>query len=406
MKILYFTPRKCWPVNSGARLRDYYLASGLAKYAQVTYLAVCYPEQEADAKSDLPSPKTVFEEHTILEEARPFTPVKLLRGMVGPTPVTVLNWTSPKVASLLAELGRKRQFDSIQVEGVHLIEYLPVLREFPGRPRVVCDWHDILSEQMERYGEGKSLPKKIYSGRTAQLLKQSEAKMLGLCDAHTVVSDRDRQRLKSYVKTSPPMSIVENGVDTGYFTQVREGGEAGRNRVLFVGAMDYYANSEAAVRFATEEWPILRQRFSDLTFTIVGRKPVPEVQALANQGSGIEVTGTVPDVRPYYEQACAVVVPLRAGSGTRLKILEAMAAGVPVISTSIGAEGLEAVDGEDILIANTAQETVEAVVRLRTQPELRRTLVDRGLQLVEGRYDWKILAERLFGVHERLAQQR
>jgi glycosyltransferase involved in cell wall biosynthesis len=113
----------------------------------------------------------------------------------------------------------------------------------------------------------------------------------------------------------------------------------------------------------------------------------------------------VPDVRPFYRDACAVVVPLRAGSGTRLKILESMAAGIPVISTSIGAEGLDAVNGTDILIANTSQETVEALTRLRTQPGLRQMLTERGLALVTRQYDWGILAERLFGIHQRIMRK-
>jgi polysaccharide biosynthesis protein PslH len=409
MRILYFSPRKCWPINSGARLRDYYLASRLAKRAHVTYLAVCYPEQEHPQPTELSAPETVFEDIRILEEARRFTPAKLIRGLVGPTPVTVLNWTNPAVYPVLAELGRQKKFDTIQVEGVHLVKYLPMLREYFGNPPIVCDWHDILSEQMERYGEGKILPRKRYAHRTAELLKRAEAEMLRGCDAHAVVSDRDRVRLRSLVpdlSMSVPMSIVENGVDVEYFASVRRGGEAARSRVLFVGAMDYYANSEAAVRFATEEWPVLRERFEDLTFTIVGRKPTAEVSQLASKEMRIEVTGTVPDVRPYYQEACAVVVPLRAGSGTRLKILEAMAAGVPVISTSIGAEGLDAIDGADILIANTPQETVDAITRLRTQPELRQTIIERGLSLVTRQYDWEILGERLFGIHQAALARR
>ena len=405
MRILYFSPRKCWPVNSGARVRDYYLASGLAKRALVTYVAVCYPEQEPSQATELEPPESVFEDLRILEEARPFNYVKLLRGLIGPTPVTVLNWTSPAVHPVLAELARQRQYDTIQVEGVHLVKYLPVLRKCFGNLPVLCDWHDILSEQMERYGEGKSSPRRLYANRTAALLRGAETEMLRGCDAHTVVSERDRLRLHSAVPNAQ-MSIVQNGVDVSYFASVRQVEDSSRSRVLFVGAMDYYANREAAVRFANEEWPILRARFDDLTFTLVGRKPTPEVTRLQSVEMRIEVTGTVPDVRPYYREACAVVVPLRAGSGTRLKILEAMAAGVPVISTSIGAEGLDAVDGADILIANTTQETVDALVRLRTQPELRSRLIERGLALVTRQYDWGILAERLFRMHQTLVKAK
>jgi glycosyltransferase involved in cell wall biosynthesis len=175
--------------------------------------------------------------------------------------------------------------------------------------------------------------------------------------------------------------------------------------VLFVGSMDYHANIDGAVEFARQIWPRFQEAErnsgarAEREFVIVGRNPAPEVTALAAM-RGIRVTGTVPDVRGYYRDALAVAVPLRIGSGTRLKILEAMAAGVPVVSTRLGAEGLEVVHGENILLAETPEEFVRALQDLSGAVTLRAKLVEGGRRLVASEYDWPLLGERLFEAHQ------
>jgi glycosyltransferase involved in cell wall biosynthesis len=161
--------------------------------------------------------------------------------------------------------------------------------------------------------------------------------------------------------------------------------------------MDYSANIDAVVWFVNNMWPELSQQNPALSFAIVGRDPTPEVRALA--GDRVSVTGTVPDVRPYYSGALAAVVPLRFGSGTRLKILEAMAAGIPVISTRLGAEGLDLEDGTHLLIADSASEMIAAVCRLADSPELWQRLSRSGREVVSRSYDWGALTENLYRIH-------
>jgi sugar transferase (PEP-CTERM/EpsH1 system associated) len=415
MRILYFSPRKCWPVNAGARLRDYQLARQLARRASVTYFGLFDPGEKAhEPENDgLVPPEAIFERSMLLPKAPAYGLWNLLRGLAGPTPVTVLNYTSRSVSAALADLGREMNFDAVQVEGIHLARYMPVLRAFPGRPPVLCDWHDLFSESMTRYSEATaSLPRRLYARRTIRLLKGMETEMLRVCDAHLAVSDRDKRRLLESCP-SATLHVIENGVDTDYHSDERmedayarwplreegTGGYGQRNRIVFVGAMNYHANIDAVTHFASRIWPRIRERIPELSFSIVGRTPAPAVTALGGQ-PGIEVSGTVADVRPYYREAFVVVVPLRRGSGTRLKILEAMAAGVPVVSTTLGAEGLEAEPGEEILIANTPEDTVEAIVRLHRSPGLRQALQERGRKLVACRYDWRVIGERLYSIYE------
>ena len=161
--------------------------------------------------------------------------------------------------------------------------------------------------------------------------------------------------------------------------------------------MDYSANVDAVVWFVNNIWPELSHQHPALSFAIVGRDPTPEVRALA--GDRVSVTGTVPDVRPYYAGALAAVVPLRIGSGTRLKILEAMAAGIPVISTRLAAEGLDLADDTHLLIADSASEMIAAVSRLAASPELWRRLSRSGREAVSRSYDWRALTENLYRIH-------
>ena len=252
---------------------------------------------------------------------------------------------------------------------------------------------------MRRYSEtAAGFGRRLYARRTARLLENAEARLLAGCDAHSVASARERDRLSERAPGAQ-ISVVENGVDVAFHSDEEIGREDGpRQDLLFVGSMDYHANIDAAVRFATDIWPLVRERLPELRFVIVGRSPAPAVQALAKQ-PGVAVTGTVDDVRPYYRRAIAEVVPLRVGSGTRLKILEAMAAGVPVISTRLGAEGLEVADGRDILLAETPTEMLAAIQTLAGSGERRQSMAAAGRELVRARYDWGILGAKLFEIH-------
>jgi glycosyltransferase involved in cell wall biosynthesis len=169
--------------------------------------------------------------------------------------------------------------------------------------------------------------------------------------------------------------------------------------------MDYHANIDGALNFAREVWPQVRERQPNLVFTIVGRDPPPEVRELERM-PGIEVTGTVADVRPYYREALVAVVPLNVGGGSRLKILEAMAAGTPVVSTTLGAEGLEVRSGENILIADRKEQLVAAILSVVENESQRRGLQAGGRALISDRYDWSRLGLSLFAAYEELLATR
>jgi len=384
MAILYFSSRECWPLNTGARLRDYHFARELARRTPVTYLGLRNP---GDPTAVEPPSEAGFERYELVDKDAAFTPMNLLRGVAGPVPVTVLNcWSGRIKAELERTLSGARACQSVQVEGMHLVQYLSVLRASPHRPALVADWHNIESEIMWRYSSTTpGMARKLYARRTAHLIENMELRLLRGCDVHVVPSPRERDKLLARLP-SARIEVVGNGVDVAHHSDdrlaeacVRAGKPEvpERNEVLFVGSMDYHANSDAVVEFAHKTWPAIVAQHPDWRFVVVGRNPPAEVRALTDLRN-VTVTGTVDDVRPWYRSAFVVVVPLRTGSGTRLKILEAMAAGVPVVSTGLGAEGLEVTDGRDIILAETPEETVEAVQSLFRSPELWRRLAEAG----------------------------
>jgi glycosyltransferase involved in cell wall biosynthesis len=264
---------------------------------------------------------------------------------------------------------------------------------------------------MWRYAKTtRNWAKKIAAKRTAKLIERAEDRLLDTCAMHTVTSERERQKLLAS-RPSANISVIPNGVDTTYYNaekiaeaNYRSGYSDTKPTILFVGYMDYHANIDAVTWFSHVTWPEIARNHPGLQFTIVGRDPAPEVLAL--RSDRIHVTGTVEDVRPFYASAVAAVVPLRSGSGTRLKILEAMAAGVPVVSTRVGAEGIDAEDGVHILLADSGSEIALAISRIVSSAELRNRLTAAARALVATRYDWSVIGERLYRIHHGLTQVR
>ncbi len=188
------------------------------------------------------------------------------------------------------------------------------------------------------------------------------------------------------------METVANGVDLKFFTPSPD--EPDRESLVFVGAMHWRPNQDAVTWFVEEVLPLLRDRRPDVSLVVVGQAPPPHIQKLDSL-PGVHIAGRVEDVRPYVDSAAVYVVPLRIGGGTRLKILEALAMKKAIVSTSVGAEGLNVTDGADIMLADTADEFAEKVDMLLRDVALRRELGERGRKLVEEQYGWDKLADRL-----------
>lgn len=360
----------------------------------MTYIFLVRPHDQALHDTELSFCRRAIP----IRAPRAYTPWKLSRGVWGPWPVTVANYTSPELIRAARELLRKERYDLVHVDGIHLAGCEIALRPELDSIPVFYDWHNIESELMENYSRQTiSLVKRYYAALTARRLFAAEARILQTASGHVVCSERERAILQRR-EPGARVAVIENGVDKPAFDAAMKSSDPARERIVFVGSFNYHANIEGVLWFAQSIWPAIRQRFPETKLTLVGSDPSPAVLALRDQ-PGIEVTGTVPDVRPYYGGAFAAVVPLLSGGGTRLKILEAMAAGVPVISTPKGAEGLLVSAGQNLLIADAAPQWVAALDRLRNQKE-RAQIVAAARECVTA-YDWENLGRKLFDTYRR-----
>jgi len=445
MRILYFAPKECWPPTTGALVRNYYLARELARHASVSYLSFSddtnvvmnggKPGSNPAVASELAQVAMDWCENAVtVRRGSGYTLAKLARGAVGRLPVTVLNYLTTEMAQALERTLEQGNFDVVQVESIHLAPYLPIIRSARSRPLAVCDWHNIESALMRQYSDRAANPlRRLYARRTAHQLHALELQAAEEFDAHLTVTEPDRLRLAEFAPSARAF-VIANGVDCDYYSDSQidqayaswEGksevspsralsgnghlqtnidqqavSDTRRRRLLFVGSMDYHANVDGVLQFTRSVWPRIHAQRPDIAFTIVGRNPPPEIREL-QRVPGVEVTGMVEDVRPYYREAMAAVVPLRVGGGSRLKIMEAMAAGVPVISTRLGAEGIEVTDGENILFAETDDEFCQVVGEIDQDQERWRRLTDAGRLLVRENYDWAGLGAALAEVYREL----
>ena len=287
MRILYFSSRECWPLNTGARLRDYHFARQLARRAEVTYYGLRNP---SDPPLVAIPAEAGLRDQVIVEKDESYSPGNLIKGLIGPVPVTLLNCENERASETLKKLLAKTAFDSVQIEGVHLAGYIPAIRKASANTAIVGDWHNIESEIMRRYGETTSgFAQKLYARRTAGLIEDMELRLLRACDVHTIASRRELERLRQR-EPKTALVAVGNGVDVEAHAPAEI--EAAWNRmeprerpaegsVLFVGSMDYHANVDGAVEFARQIWPRFqeaernRRAAAEREFLIVGRTPRP-----------------------------------------------------------------------------------------------------------------------------------
>lgn len=380
--------------SSGVQIRNYYLAKQLAKVTRVMHLG--FAEDGNTIESDSIEGIRI----KLIPRERAYTVAKLARAALSRTPVTLFNFYNRAMAAALRSELATSDYDTVLIEGVEMAGYLPVLQAMRNRIRwLVLDWHNIESELVERHSHYAATPfHQIFMQHTSRQLRRVEENLLGCCDLHLVTSERERCALLNR-RPYANVVVLENGVDSHHYAPADEelyehDRWLARHRVVFVGSMDYSANVEAVEYFAREAWPPLHSSLPQLVFTVVGRNPPQRIRDLAER-AGIEVTGTVPDVRPYYRNAIAAIVPIRVAGGTRLKILEAMAAGVPVVSTRLGAEGLRIEPELHFMLADTPTAFRLQIERLAADFSLWRRVSGAGCRLVESTYDWKILGATL-----------
>ena len=253
--------------------------------------------------------------------------------------------------------------------------------------------HNVESVVWRRYQQIEKNPlKKLYLGLQANKMERFERQALPRFNRVISVSDQDKKIISQWVP-SDRIAVVPNGVDMDFFHG--ESGHSSPDSLVFIGSLDWRPNVDCVIYFLDEIWPLIKNSFPEARLAVVGRNPLPGLASRVASEHSVTLHGSVDDVRPYINSAQVCIVPLRIGSGSRLKILEAFAMGKPVVSTSVGAEGLEVENGRQVLIADNPADFADAVKRLFVDPAYRHSLAFEGRQLAMEKYSWRILAERL-----------
>jgi glycosyltransferase involved in cell wall biosynthesis len=315
----------------------------------------------------------------------------VLRGL----PLVVRHNWNPLLARAVREEWEGGGHARLHLNHLDTVQY--VRRGELGR--AVIDTHNLLFEYYARVAARDRDPlSKLLHSREARLLRGYERAAFAAAERVLVCSETERDTLRA-LEPSIDARVVPNGADCEHFRPSERDPWENPPVLAFVGDMAYGPNDDAARFFAGEVMPLLRARVPGVRFTAVGKNPSPALRALAAAHEDVEATGFVEDVREHVWRARACVVPIRYGAGTRLKVLEAFAMGMPTVSTAIGAEGIDYEDGGDILIADSAEELAAAAARVLGERELHRELRERARRKALERYDWRVIGERLLACY-------
>ena len=390
MKILIIDEEFPYPLNTGKRIRSHHLASGLAQRHQVSYLA--YGDPESDGCR-----------HAVENGLQPVPVPRRPIARSGPRfyaglGLNLLSKYPYNVDAHYSDIYRQRLgrcLDEFHPD-VLLCEWTPYARfclDLTNVPRVVVA-HNIEARIWQRYAENESNPvKRWYMARQGAKMERFESEVFRRFEGATAVSDGDAASIRA-INPRLKVEVVDNGVDLEYFLPAETGPGSAPPKVVFTGSMDWRPNQDAVRYFVEKILPALRVEIPEIQVLFVGRNPSADLLRMGKT-PGVTVTGTVDDVRPYISSAAVYIVPLRIGGGSRLKILEALAMAKPVVSTPVGAEGLEVVDNEHLVLAESPSEWARALVRLFRTPDERARLGSAGRALVERRYSWPQMVGKL-----------
>jgi polysaccharide biosynthesis protein PslH len=412
MRILWVKADKLLPVQNGGNIRTYHVLRYLSARHELTFYSYYDgapdPDYERNLQQQLPGGVAVCTGKRELAGAA--RGLDYLAHVSAQPPYAVSRFAHAKVQKQLQAWFRERRFD------VAVCDFLDAAVNFPGSLSIpsVLFQHNVESEIWRRHAAtaGNPAKKMMYRMEFRKMLRYERA---AVCKFQHViaVSENDRSLMTRWVD-GDRVTVVPTGVDLAQYRPDPASSDpnslaASAPLVTFVGAMDWEPNVDGVEYFCSEVWPSIKAEVPQARFRIVGRNPDRRVQKWASNSTeydhSIEVTGRVPSVVEHLRQSAVIVVPLRIGGGTRLKIYEAMATGKAVVSTTVGAEGLDVHHGRDIILADDPRSFAQAVIMLLRDPELRRRYEKAAVETA-ARYDWPAIGERFSEVLQSVAEKK
>jgi sugar transferase (PEP-CTERM/EpsH1 system associated) len=389
VKILWIKSGGVLPLDAGGKIRSFKIASELARRHEVT-LFTFYPKMSCDPHERLGQPFARVE-YLPLEMPERRSASDLLAyttNSLTSRPYQLQKYCRPQVHRRLKEVLLGRHHDVI------ICDFLPAAWLVPRNisiPMVIFTHNVEATIWRRNFLMTRNLLWKLVAWRESWAVARAERRLTGQAEHVLTVSDDDRQFFLDFLPAEK-VTTVPTGVDLDYFRPRTERRKP-THSLVFTGSMDWIPNEDAVTYFSEKILPRIQKYVPDVTLRIVGRKPTRKVLALKEKNPAIQVTGTVDDIRPFVSDADVYIVPLRIGSGTRIKIFEAMAMGMPVVSTSVGAEGLPVQHEKNILLAETPETFAAHTVALLTQSPTRERISRAARALVESRFGWTTVTD-------------
>jgi glycosyltransferase involved in cell wall biosynthesis len=403
LRVLYVTQVPPSPPRYGAQVRIHGLMTALAERHEVS--AVCCAASEVEAESARATMGAYCRDVEIVVDPTSDATVRKrllqLRSLASPHSFERLLFTTAWMQRRIDAVLAARRYDVVNVEGPFVVHHR-FRTAPPGAlpPRVVLDEHNVEYDVARQIAgrDDASPARRLYAAVNWRKMRREEEAAWGRVDALTVTSPHDAGRVRA-VHPGARVAVVPNAVDVERYAPRPGDPPPDPNTLLFFGALDYFPNTDALAFFLDQVWPRVLATHPAARLRILGRRPPPAL--LARQAPGVEIGGFVEDLRPSIAAAGAVIVPLRLGGGTRLKILEAMAMARPIVSTALGAEGIDVAHERELLLADGPEGFAAEIGRLLDDPALGARLGLAARALVERRYSWRASA----AVLERLLQE-
>lgn len=385
MRILVLSPYVPWPLNGGPPIRIYYVLRELVRLGHEVVLLAGHDGPPLPATHPL---RTLCREIVVYkppESARSAVPfVSALRSMASPLPYVAAKFGVRRIEESIQRIAEKHEFDLIWANFAFMAYAVPP--ELCRGTPLVLDEHESEGLLWQQYLRCGSLATRAFAAINLIKLPAFQKQLMSQVAAVLSNSEREADFTRRYAPPGVQVWAVPNGVDTEVFAPPQGAGNR-RNAILLCSGLAVYRNRTAAGWFARRMFPKIRREVPDAEFWIVGSNPNREIWRLA-ESAGIHVTGSVEDVRPFYAMAKVAVAPYRYGEGTKIKTVEAMACGTPVVSTSVGCQGLDVIDGKHLLIAENEAEFSRRVIELLSDPQRAQMLAACGRTLVEEKYAW------------------
>ena len=406
MKILWLSHFAPYPPKGGASQRSYNMLKQLSKYADVSLLSLApyskiasfFNNYEAGIEEIEHELGKYCDEIRLIPHGRhkrqTAKTLNALKSLVRNDPYDVVCLESKELETSLTKALAENNYDAIHLDTIGLWPYVANL-DIP----LILNHHNIESQMLQRRASKTSWPLSQYIRSQESKLQKLEIQAGAKARINVTCSRDDGQRLSEIGIDN--VAEIPNGVDLSYFSR-RQNYQATESGIdlIFAGGLEWYPNRDAMIFFAKKVWPQLKAKPQAATMTVVGRGSIPLLNNIAATDSSFKVAGFVPDVRTYLEQASIYVCPIRDGGGTKLKVLDALGMGIPLIAHPIACEGINVRNGEHVIFAETPKQFCDAILSLSAAPELKMKLSANGRQLIEEQYCYNKIGEKMAKVYQ------